>query len=171
MRTVYELIKASTEIQNDKIKIGCTDEATEYDFAIKFNTAEDALNELKKYRTTFYRGGIQNYKVVEEYFVQEKIYDDDDEWIDGGDIYKYSDIDIECVPFYINISHKFNFYYLDDLEDFVDDKNLSEEVWTKIIDKAESEWGNNAISYYYDEELEKDIFYFEDWAKKEFELN
>ena len=100
--------------------------------------------------------------------MQEKKYDDD-EWIDGGDIYEYSDIDIECVPFYINISHKFNFYYLNDLEDFVDDKNLSEETWTKIINKAEG--GNNAISYYYDEELEKDIFYFEDWAKKEFELN
>lgn len=169
MRTVYELIKTSKEIQNNKIKIGCTDTATEYDFAIKFNTVEDALNELKKYKTKFYRAGIQNYKVVEEYFVQEKIYNDEDEWIDGGDIYKYSDIDIECVPFYINISHKFNFYYLDDLEDFVDDKNLSEKLWTKIIDKAEG--GNNAISYYYDEELEKDIFYFEDWAKKEFELN
>lgn len=57
-----------------------------------FENKEDALRELKKYQSeirTIYGNAGKGYSVT-EYYVEENEYDEDGEWIGGGDVWEFS---------------------------------------------------------------------------------
>jgi hypothetical protein len=59
-----------------------------------FETEDDALATLSKYETTvktLYNHGM-TYFLVEEFFVEINEYDEDGEWINGGDVVEISDM-------------------------------------------------------------------------------
>lgn len=61
----------------------------------EFESLEKAEEELAKYETEISEsGGLFS---VTEYMIQENEYDDEDEWIDGGDVWSFSKMEIEIV--------------------------------------------------------------------------
>lgn len=65
---------------------------------VSCETLEEAQEELKKlktdikenhYNTTFY--------TVTEYYIEENEYDEDGDWVTGGDIYDFSEMNIDVV--------------------------------------------------------------------------
>lgn len=60
-----------------------------------FGTKEEAEKELKKYKTDVCTSG--SLFTVEEFSIQENEYDEDDEWIGGGDIWKFTPMEIFVV--------------------------------------------------------------------------
>ena len=61
-----------------------------------FDKKEDALDALKDFKSTFYeRDSDGRYYEVTEYYVEENEYDDEGEWISGGDIWKFADFEKE----------------------------------------------------------------------------
>lgn len=96
MIMVYELRRADCEIRyNHAIKIedGITQRQNDiYSDLIKsFTSVEEALEELKNYKSSVshYKGfGNLSYFEIEEYYIEE--YDDDGEWVAGGDIWGFS---------------------------------------------------------------------------------
>lgn len=65
-----------------------------------FDSKEEALAELQKYKSSIvkhtYKG---SWYYVTEYYVEENIYDDEDEteWIDGGDVWEMSKMEIRLL--------------------------------------------------------------------------
>ena len=95
----YELRSASVEVRKfSDIKEGCTcsvDLQNQDYFLIKsYDDKEEALKELKKYNTTIstLSDHLGRYYLVEEFFVEENEYDEDGDWISGGDIWEFSKI-------------------------------------------------------------------------------
>ena len=92
--TKYEIKKATREIRGyknrNKIGEGCTLEGNDiFDEIVKsFDSKDEALNALKAYKSEIDIAG--DLYMVTEYFVQENEYDEDGEWIDGGDIWEFS---------------------------------------------------------------------------------
>ena len=60
-----------------------------------FGTKEEAEKELKKYKTDVCASG--SLFTVEEFSIQENEYDEDGEWIGGGDIWKFTPMEIFVV--------------------------------------------------------------------------
>ena len=61
----------------------------------EFESLEKAEEELTKYETEISEsGGLFS---VTEYMIQENEYDDEDEWISGGDVWSFSKMEIEIV--------------------------------------------------------------------------
>ena len=60
---------------------------------------DDALKELQKYISKINSFETSNGTCysVEEYYVEENEYNEDDEWISGGDIWGFSNMKIEMV--------------------------------------------------------------------------
>lgn len=58
-----------------------------------FDNKDEALEDLKNYKTSV--TDFRSYYLVEEYYVEEQIQDEDGEFIDGGDIWEYSKLE-EC---------------------------------------------------------------------------
>jgi hypothetical protein len=97
----YNLVEESVEIkfsEREKIKTGCTTNqpGDRYPKIIKkFTEKEEALDELKKYKSTV-RGDLQNhgisYYLVTEYYVEEIEVDEDGEFVDGGGIWEFSEM-------------------------------------------------------------------------------
>ena len=92
----YELKENSVEVRKKDLAKGCAVEDMNADPKIikSFDKKEEALNELKKYKTDVYDfsspvGAMCN---VTEYYVEENEYDEDNEWISGGDIWEISEI-------------------------------------------------------------------------------
>lgn len=101
----YELKKDSIEVKykdRKEIKPGIvlTSDNQEPELVKAFDNKEDALEELRKYKSSIikhtYNGTIF---VVEEYYVEENTYDDEDEeeWVSGGDVWEFSKMEIELV--------------------------------------------------------------------------
>lgn len=101
----YELKKGSIEVRykdRKEIKQGVvlTSDNQEPELIKAFNNKEDALEELRKYKSSItehtYNGTLY---VVEEYYVEENVYDDEDEekWLSGGDVWEFSKMEIELV--------------------------------------------------------------------------
>lgn len=101
----YELKKDSIEVKykdRKEIKPGVvlTSDNQEPELIKAFDSKEEALEELRKYKSSItehaYNGTLY---VVEEYYVEENTYDDEDEdeWISGGDIWEFSKMEIELV--------------------------------------------------------------------------
>ena len=98
MKKKYELKKCSAEFtwkERKEIKEGCTMYDVEPERLGEFESLEKAEEELTKYETEISEsGGLFS---VTEYMIQENEYDDEDEWIDGGDVWSFSKMEIEIV--------------------------------------------------------------------------
>lgn len=85
-----ELIKPGMAQQYniDKNGNGDTELITSYD------TVEEAKTDLKnrKSSVSLTSSFSNKYYLVEEYFIEENEYDEDGEWISGGDIWGYSEM-------------------------------------------------------------------------------
>lgn len=95
----YEIRKNTKEISCKKrveIKAGCTlDQENQDPEIIKaFDDKEEALNELKQYKSEICKlsGGAGSYYLVTEYYVEENGYDEDCEWVSGGDVWAFSEM-------------------------------------------------------------------------------
>ena len=88
----FEIVMKRAEIrykERAKIKEGCTMGYQEPETIKSFDTLEDAKEELKKYQTSIRELSNHGmaYFEIEEYMVEENEYDEDGEWIAGGDIW------------------------------------------------------------------------------------
>lgn len=102
----YELRKKSVEIlykdRNDIVE-GVTSAFDECDSELITTFGEfdlnEAKNKLSEYKTNIRElsGNAGTYYLVEEYYIEENEYDEDDEWVTGGDIVEFSKINIELV--------------------------------------------------------------------------
>lgn len=93
---IYELRRNTVAInKKEDIKPGCTlniDERFALNILKTFDKKEDALDALKDFNSTFYeRDSDGRCYVVTEYYIEENEYDDEGEWISGGDIWKFAD--------------------------------------------------------------------------------
>ncbi len=100
----YEIRKNTREISyknRSEIKDGCTlDQDNQEPEIIKsFDDKDKALNELKSYKSDIRKlsGGAGSYYLVTEYYVEENDYDEDGEWVSGGDVWEFSKMQIELV--------------------------------------------------------------------------
>lgn len=97
----FELRKNTREIERMEIKPGCTLSADiqEPEIVKIFTDKDDALKELQKYISKINSFETSNGTCysVEEYYVEENEYNEDDEWISGGDIWGFSNMKIEMV--------------------------------------------------------------------------
>lgn len=62
-----------------------------------FNTLADAEKELAKRKTDIrkYSGTCGSFFRMEEYFIEENAYDEEGEWVSGGDVPDFSKMEIE----------------------------------------------------------------------------
>ena len=60
---------------------------------------EEAKKALAEYKSSIdeLSGATGRYYAVTEYYVQENVYDDEDEWRDGGDVWEFAPFKIEVV--------------------------------------------------------------------------
>lgn len=93
----YEIRKSTREIGYKKraeIKEGCTLDQFDQDPEIikAFDDKDKALNELELYKSDICKlsGGAGTYYAVTEYYVEENEYDEDGEWVSGGDVWAFS---------------------------------------------------------------------------------
>ncbi|MBD5543745.1 MAG: hypothetical protein HDR01_05775 [Lachnospiraceae bacterium] len=100
----YEIRKNTREISYKKraeIKEGCTLEQDNQEPEIikSFDNKGEALSELKQYKSDICKlsGGAGTYYAVTEYYVEENEYDEDGEWVSGGDVWEFSKMQIELV--------------------------------------------------------------------------
>lgn len=96
-RTIYELIEGNAAFrksENIEIKDFCTiDKDTDPQIIKAFDTKEEALEALKKYQSDV--RDYESYIHVTEFYIQEVIRNEDDEWVDGGDILTGTPISID----------------------------------------------------------------------------
>ena len=102
----YEIKKRSIEVlyRNRKdIMEGVTSSCDDGDDELIEVFDEFSLNEakakLREFKTDIRKlsGNAGTYYLVEEYYIEENEYDEDDEWVTGGDIVEFSKINIELV--------------------------------------------------------------------------
>ena len=100
----FELRKNTREIsytERIEIKSGCSlnTDVQEPEIVKVFTDKDDALKELQKYISKINSFETSNGACdsVEEYYVEENEYNEDDEWISGGDIWGFSKMKIELV--------------------------------------------------------------------------
>lgn len=100
--TKYEVKRDSTEVlykDRKKIKEGIVLESQNQDpeTIASFDSIEDAKNELKKYESRIQKlsGGVGSYYRVEEYYIEECTYDEDGEWLGGGDVWEFSNMNLD----------------------------------------------------------------------------
>lgn len=94
----FEIVKTTAEIswkERNEIKEGCTMYDVDPEKIASFGTKEEAEKELKKYKTDVCASG--SLFTVEEFSIQENEYDEDGEWIGGGDIWKFTPMEIFVV--------------------------------------------------------------------------
>ena len=94
----YEIMKNSAEFNwkhRKEITTGCTMDDVEPEKIAEFKKLEEAEEELKKYKTEISEsGGMFS---VTEYMIRENEYDEDGEWISGGDVWDFSKMEIGVV--------------------------------------------------------------------------
>ena len=71
------------------VNIDCSDPET----LERFETLEEAKEAFKKYETVI-NGGYSGVAWVKEYWIEENVYDEDDEFVEGGDV-----IDVTELPY------------------------------------------------------------------------
>ncbi len=96
-----ELFKNTVEINwRDKGKIveGCTIGQGDCDpeLLASFDNKDEALEALKKYKSNIRElsGNLGKYYEITEYYIQENIYDEEGTFIEGGDIWEFSQMPI-----------------------------------------------------------------------------
>lgn len=104
----YELRKNTRQIMwcdRRELKEGCSHDtspgaANDPEILKSFDSKEEALEELKKYKTEISEyNNDSHFFYIEEYYIEENNYEYDEdcesfEWIDGGDIWEYSKMEI-----------------------------------------------------------------------------
>lgn len=95
----FEIVKNEAEYSfrnKDMIHTGCT---FEEDFQNpetleEYSTKEEAIEALEKYSSEIRKlsGGAGAFYHVTEYVVQENVYNEDGDWLSGGDIWKYAEL-------------------------------------------------------------------------------
>ena len=100
----FEIRKASAEIKmKDRLSIaeGCAYEIDEEPKVIisDFTSLAAATELLGRYKSTIAElsSPVGRYYLVEEYYIEGNEYDDDDEWIGGGDVWSFSPMTISVV--------------------------------------------------------------------------
>lgn len=99
---IYGLFEKKVEIpwkDRKNITTGCAADDLEPRLIEEFDTLEDAQKELIKYKTTIKEasGNNETFYVVTEYSIEENEYDEDGDWISGGDVWDYSDMKIDVI--------------------------------------------------------------------------
>lgn len=94
----FEIRKNQIEIEKKNaknIQAGCSmDQNETFPTVVKsFDTKEEALEALKSYHTEI--RDLNSYYLVTEFYVEENEYDEDGDWLDGGDIWAFTDPIIE----------------------------------------------------------------------------
>jgi len=91
-----------------------------------YSTLEEAKEELKKYTSLIDKMG--SFFGIEEYYIEENVYDEDDEWEAGGDVWEFSPMKIELVE-----KSSYNtiavFDNMEDAEEAYDNYDGDEEVY------------------------------------------
>lgn len=79
--------------------ISLTADSQEPEIVESFDTLEDAKASLQKYKSNIRElsGVAGKYYLVEEYYIEENSYDEDEEWVEGGNVLEFSKIAIELV--------------------------------------------------------------------------
>jgi hypothetical protein len=97
----FELFKNDIEINwrdKDKIVEGCTMEQGDCDPELikSFDNKDEALKELKNYKTDIRElsGNLGKYYEITEYYIQENTYDEDGDFVEGGDVWEFSQMPI-----------------------------------------------------------------------------
>ena len=91
MKKKFILFKNECEVK--KYCEGCTTDRddTNPEPLKTFESKNEALKELKNYKTSV--TDFKSYCLVEEYYVEEQIQNEDGEFVDGGDIWDYSKLE------------------------------------------------------------------------------
>lgn len=111
----FEIVKRTKEIRKSdsfKLRAGVALDCECPETLNNFDVLEDAKNELKKYQSEikeFSSHGLSFYSVT-EYTIEENEYDDDGEWVSGGDVYEFSEMTFFVVDDEDNIVGTFNNY-------------------------------------------------------------
>lgn len=97
---VYEIKKGEVEFKAKEVEtveagMITSRECFESDLIETFSTLEEAKEELKKYKSTAENMGMMNGRIIlaKEYFIEENTYDEDGEWVDGGDILEFAELE------------------------------------------------------------------------------
>lgn len=97
----YELMKKDIEINwrdKDKIVEGCTMEQGDCDPELikSFDNKDEALEKLKNYKSDIreLKGNLGTYFEVTEYYIVENTYDEDGDFVEGGDVWEFSQMPI-----------------------------------------------------------------------------
>lgn len=96
--TRYEIKKNYAEVKRmEDAAPGCTLDQIdqEPETVASFEDKEEALEALKEYKSTVEKlsGGAGAFYGVTEYYVEQNEYDEDDEWLDGGDVWKFAEFE------------------------------------------------------------------------------
>jgi hypothetical protein len=93
----FEIVESHREISyrsRKEIKPGCTLLQDDCSSSVlkSFQNKDEALAELKNYETEIRElsGSAGTYYLVTEYCVEENEYDEDGEWVSGGDVLEFS---------------------------------------------------------------------------------
>ena len=91
----FEIVKNTIEIKGtnrDLITAGCTQDQSDANPEIINSSAtkKDALEALKSFRTDINELSGGSLYVITEFYVEENIYDEDGEWVSGGDVSAYT---------------------------------------------------------------------------------
>ena len=93
----YEIIKTEKEFtykERNDIETGCTT-YEDPEILASFETLDEAKEALKKYETETWIGSSAHYNslaTIAEYSIQENEYDEDGEWISGGDVWDTTEL-------------------------------------------------------------------------------
>ena len=100
----YELKKNTREMsfkERKEICEGCTLDQRDMEPELigSFEDKEEALAELRKYESDVrtFRTAVGTMYLVTEFYVEENIYDEDGDFVEGGDILDYSKMDLSKI--------------------------------------------------------------------------
>ena len=102
--TRYELKKNTREMsfkERKEIREGCTldQRDMEPELVASFEDKEEALAELRKHRSDIrsFSTAVGTMYLVTEFYVEENTYDEDGGFVEGGDIWDYSEMDLSNI--------------------------------------------------------------------------
>lgn len=94
----FEIKKTNAELKKvNEIRQGASVDQDGYDAELiaSFDTADEAKEELKKYSTKV--DEMSGYYSMTEYYIEESEYDEDGDWVNGGDILEFSELKIDVI--------------------------------------------------------------------------
>lgn len=93
MKKFMKFILFKNEGEVKRYYEGCTTDRSDTNPEVikSFDNKNEALKELKKYKTSV--TDFKSYCLVEEYYVEEQIQNEEGEFVDGGDIWDYSKLE------------------------------------------------------------------------------